>query len=113
MQIYVQQEGQDERVYRDAETIAAVATALNDSGIGIVRVSGDESISIVNKIYRSAGKKCLTDYESHTINYGFIYDEEELIDEVMVSIFKLILIAHSFHSGANKNKIHIFHSDYP
>jgi len=70
------------------ETIAAVATALNESGIGIVRVSGNESISIVNKIYRSAGKKCLTDYESHTINYGFIYDEEELIDEVMVSIFK-------------------------
>ena len=71
-----------------SETIAAVATALNDSGIGIIRVSGDESIEIVNKIYRSPGKKRLVDFESHTINYGFIYDEEELIDEVMVSIFK-------------------------
>ena len=70
------------------ETIAAVATALNDSGIGIVRVSGNESIEIVNKIYRSPGKKRLVDFESHTINYGFIYDGEELIDEVMVSIFK-------------------------
>ena len=71
-----------------SETIAAIATALNDSGIGIIRVSGDESIEIVNKIYRSPGKKRLVDFESHTINYGFIYDGEELIDEVMVSIFK-------------------------
>ena len=71
-----------------SETIAAVATALNDSGIGIIRVSGDESISIVNKIYKSPGKNTLLDFESHTINYGFIYDEDELIDEVMVSIFK-------------------------
>ena len=71
-----------------SETIAAVATALNDSGIGIVRVSGEESISIVNKIYKSPGKKTLMDFESHTINYGFIYDGDELIDEVMVSIFK-------------------------
>ena len=71
-----------------SETIAAVATALNDSGIGIIRVSGDESIEIVNKIYRGPGRKNLVDFESHTINYGFIYDGEELIDEVMVSIFK-------------------------
>ena len=71
-----------------SETIAAVATALNDSGIGIIRVSGDEAIEIVNRIYKSPGKKRLIDFESHTINYGFIYDGEELLDEVMVSIFK-------------------------
>ena len=71
-----------------SETIAAVATALNDSGIGIIRVSGDESIEIVNRIYKSPGSKRLVDFKSHTINYGFIYDGEELIDEVMVSIFK-------------------------
>ena len=71
------------------ETIAAVATALNDSGIGIIRVSGDDAIEIVNKIYRSPGKKKnLVEFDSHTINYGFIYDGDELIDEVMVSIFK-------------------------
>ena len=70
------------------ETIAAIATALNDSGIGIIRVSGDNAIEIVNKIYRSPGKKQLVDFESHTINYGFIYEGDELIDEVMVSIFK-------------------------
>ena len=43
-----------------SETIAAVATALNDSGIGIIRVSGDEAIEIVNKIYKSPGKKNLS-----------------------------------------------------
>ena len=71
-----------------SETIAAVATALNDSGIGIIRVSGNKAIEIVNRIYRSPGKKRFVDFESHTINYGFIYDGEELLDEVMVSIFK-------------------------
>ena len=71
-----------------SETIAAIATALNDSGIGIIRVSGDEAITIVNKIYKSPKNKNLIDFDSHTINYGFIYDGEELIDEVMVSIFK-------------------------
>lgn len=69
------------------DTIAAIATAMSNSGIGIVRVSGDEAVSIVNKIYRSKnGKKHLTDYATHTINYGFIYDEDEMIDEVMVAL---------------------------
>ncbi|MBQ9989417.1 MAG: tRNA uridine-5-carboxymethylaminomethyl(34) synthesis GTPase MnmE [Lachnospiraceae bacterium] len=71
-----------------SDTIAAVATALNDSGIGIIRVSGDDAISIVDKFYRSKGKSKLSDYETHTIHYGFIYHGDELIDEVMVSIFK-------------------------
>ena len=71
-----------------SDTIAAVATALNDSGIGIIRVSGDEAISIVDRIYKSNGENRLLDFHSHTIHYGFIYDENELIDEVMVSVFK-------------------------
>ena len=70
------------------DTIAAIATALNDSGIAIIRVSGNEAITIVDKVYRSKGKRRLTDYETHTIHYGFIYDGEELLDEVMVSVFK-------------------------
>ncbi len=71
-----------------SDTIAAVATALNDSSIGIIRISGNEAISIVNKLYTSKGKQRLIDYESHTIHYGFIYHEDELVDEVMVSVFK-------------------------
>ena len=69
------------------ETIAAIATAMSNSGIGIIRISGDDAVSIADKIYRSKNqKKKLSDVNSHTIHYGFIYDGEELIDEVMVSV---------------------------
>ena len=72
------------------DTIAAVATAMSDSGIGIVRISGDDAIAIADRVYRNArGKRILTDYDSHTIHYGFITDEDEtVIDEVMVSVMK-------------------------
>ena len=70
-----------------SDTIAAIATSMNSSGIGIIRVSGKDSISIVDKIYK--GKKSLLDYETHTINYGHIIDESgEVVDEVMVAIMK-------------------------
>lgn len=72
------------------DTIAAIATALSDSGIGIIRVSGDEAIPIVRKIYRNKkNEDVLSDYKSHTIHYGFIIDKNEnLLDEVMVSVMK-------------------------
>lgn len=72
------------------DTIAAIATAISDSGIGIIRISGEESISIADKIYRNKkNNKALSGYDSHTIHYGFILDEEEnIIDEVMVSVMK-------------------------
>ena len=71
------------------DTIAAIATAMSDSGIGIIRVSGDEAIEIVNKIYQSKNNnKKLIDVKSHTINYGFIYDGDVFIDEVMVAVMK-------------------------
>lgn len=69
------------------DTIAAVATAMTASGIGIIRISGPESRSITGKIYRSkGGKKKIEEVTSHTINYGFIWDKEELIDEVLVMV---------------------------
>lgn len=71
------------------DTIAAIATGMTNSGIGIIRVSGSDAISIVDKIYCSKNKKKrLVDVKSHTIHYGFIYDKDELIDEVMVSVMK-------------------------
>ncbi len=71
------------------ETIAAIATAMSDSGIGIIRISGEDSISIAEKIYRSKlNNKKLSQVKSHTIHYGFIYDEDELLDEVMVAVMK-------------------------
>lgn len=72
------------------DTIAAIATALSNSGIGIIRVSGGEAVSIVNEIYRNGnGLKTMNTMESHTIHYGFIVDENgETVDEVMVSFMK-------------------------
>lgn len=72
------------------DTIAAIATAMSDSGIGIIRVSGEDSVSIVDKIYRNVKmKQMLTTYKSHTIHYGFIIEENEtVIDEVMVSVMR-------------------------
>ena len=72
-----------------SDTIAAVATAMSPSGIGIIRLSGDKSLEIIDKIYRSkSNKKKISDCSSHTIHYGYIYDGEELIDEVMVLLMK-------------------------
>lgn len=69
------------------DTIAVVATAMTASGIGIIRISGPESRNITGKIYRSkGGKKKIEEVASHTINYGFIWDKEELIDEVLVMV---------------------------
>lgn len=70
-----------------ADTIAAIATALSASGIGIIRISGPESRKIVARVYRSkGGRKDIRVVPSHTINYGFIYDGEETIDEVLVMV---------------------------
>lgn len=66
------------------DTICAISTALGVGAISIIRVSGDEAIDIVNKIF----DKDLTKKESNTINYGHIVYNGEIIDEVMVSIMK-------------------------
>ena len=71
------------------DTIAAIATAVSDSGIGIIRLSGEDAISIADRVYRSKNRiKKLSEVESHTIHYGYIYDGEEMIDEVMVAVMK-------------------------
>ena len=73
----------------NTDTIAAIATAMSNSGIGIIRVSGNESIEIVDHVFKNSKKEnSLKRYKSHTIHYGFIYDEDKILDEVMVSVFK-------------------------
>lgn len=64
------------------DTIAAISTALGVGAISIIRVSGDKSIEIVNKIF----DKDLEKVKSHTIVYGHIVDNENIIDEVLVSV---------------------------
>lgn len=71
------------------DTIAAISTAVSESGIGIIRVSGDEAVAVVDSIFKTkSGKSILNQMESHTIRYGYIFDGDELIDEVMVSLMK-------------------------
>lgn len=64
------------------DTIAAISTALGIGAISIIRVSGSDSISIVNKIF----DKDLTKAKTHTIHYGHIIDNNQIIDEVLISI---------------------------
>ncbi|MCI8874415.1 MAG: tRNA uridine-5-carboxymethylaminomethyl(34) synthesis GTPase MnmE [Lachnospiraceae bacterium] len=71
------------------ETIAAIATGMTNAGIGIVRISGEESFPIIDQIYRSRnGRTKLSESPSHTVHYGYICDGEKVIDEVMVLILK-------------------------
>ncbi len=73
------------------DTIAAIATAMSPSGIGIVRISGEDTFSIIDQIYRSnttSNHKKLSECDTHTIHYGFIFDGDELIDEVMVLLMR-------------------------
>lgn len=78
------------------DTIAAIATALSDAGIGIVRVSGPESVTIVDRIFcNSAGEKKLSQKASHTVSHGYIIDPAggndwrgSILDEVMVILMR-------------------------
>ena len=67
------------------DTIAAISTSLGVGAISIIRLSGKEAINIVNSIFK---QKDLTKVKTHTINYGFIIDNEEEIDEVLVSVMR-------------------------
>ena len=72
------------------DTIAAIATGMSNSGIGIVRISGDDALQVISRIYRNkkGEPKNLSQVKSHTIHYGYIYDGEERLDEVLVMIMK-------------------------
>lgn len=81
------------------DTIAAIATALSDSGIGIIRISGEEAITVADSVFRTKkGNRKLTEVKSHTIHYGYIIDndlmedennwKQSVIDEVMVAVMR-------------------------
>lgn len=71
------------------DTIAAIATAMTSSGIGIIRISGEEAFSIISKIFRPKNKeKNIMEQPTYTIHYGFVYDKEEMLDEVLVLLMK-------------------------
>ncbi|MBQ9030630.1 MAG: tRNA uridine-5-carboxymethylaminomethyl(34) synthesis GTPase MnmE [Parasporobacterium sp.] len=71
------------------ETIAAISTAMNNSGIGIIRISGDRAFDIIKKIFRPADpEKDLDQVKSHSVHYGTIVDQDQVLDEVLVLIMR-------------------------
>jgi len=72
------------------DTIAAIATAMSPAGIGIIRISGENSIEIAEKIFKYKNhNKDIRDAKSHTLHYGYIVDNEgNEIDEVLLSVMK-------------------------
>lgn len=70
-------------------TIAAISTAMSASGIGIVRISGEDAMNVIARIYCSKnGRKNIKEVKTHTIHYGYIYDGDETVDEVLVMVMR-------------------------
>lgn len=72
------------------DTIAAIATGMTNSGIGIVRISGDEALDVASRMFRTkSGKQAdARKWDSHTIHYGFIWAGQERLDEVLLMVMK-------------------------
>ena len=71
------------------QTIAAISTAMSASGIGIVRISGNQAMDVIARIYMPKNQnKRIEEVKSHTIHYGYIRDGEEIVDEVLVMIMR-------------------------
>lgn len=71
-----------------SDTIAAISTGMNSAGIGIIRISGEESFDIASKIFFGKSGKNIEKLESHRVYYGFIKDNDEIIDEVLLIALK-------------------------
>ena len=92
-----------------SKNVSAISTAPGVGGVAIIRISGDKSFEIINKIF----DKDLTNANSHTIHYGHIIDNNEIIDEVLVSIMlapktftKEDIVEINCHGGINTtNKV--------
>jgi len=65
----------------NTDTIAAIATGVGSGGISIIRISGNNALPVIDKIYKSKkNNKLISEQKSHTIHYGFIVDGEEVVD---------------------------------
>ena len=70
------------------ETIAAISSSAGNSGIGIIRISGDEAIEVADRVFKSHKNIRLKDVDSHTVHYGHIVDGDKIIDQVLVIVLK-------------------------
>lgn len=88
---------------RQEDTIAAIATAVSEAGLGVIRISGSHAIEVGDRVFRSsAGRRILANAESHTVHYGFVVDDdtcsaeeyggdgwrEHILDEVLATVFR-------------------------
>ncbi|MEE1055681.1 MAG: tRNA uridine-5-carboxymethylaminomethyl(34) synthesis GTPase MnmE [Acutalibacteraceae bacterium] len=83
------------------DTIAAISTANGPGGIGVIRISGSESLKIADKIFKSVSNKKVCEMKGYTASYGSIYDGDEKIDEVVLTVFRLP------HSYTGENVVEI------
>lgn len=70
------------------DTIAAIATGMSNSGIGIIRISGDEAIAVADRVFFPKNNRSLNESPSHTIHYGYIKDQKIMVDEVLVMLMR-------------------------
>jgi len=70
------------------DTIAAISTPIGEGGIGIIRISGSESLDILDKIFDAKSQKKAANLRNFSINYGYINDNGKILDEVLVSVMK-------------------------
>lgn len=85
----------------NTETIAAIATAQGQGGIGVIRVSGEEAIDIADKVFKSISGKILKDIPGYSAKFGKIYDKKEEVDEAIALVFR------SPHSYTGENVVEI------
>lgn len=74
-------------MYQD-QTIAAISTAMADGGIGIIRISGEDAIDIMDRMFRPAKEKNMRDVDSYTAHYGYVYDGDQKIDECICLVMR-------------------------
>ena len=75
-------------IYSADDTIMALATPSGAGAIAIIRMSGKDALVIADKVFRAKGKKTISEADSHTIIFGDILDGDELVDEVLASVFR-------------------------
>ena len=77
----------------NTDTIAAVATGMTPSGIGIIRVSGEDAFSVASSVFHKKNNERISEYEDHRAYFGYVHDNGTVIDEVILLVFKA---PHSF-----------------
>ena len=70
------------------DTIAAISTAVSNSGIGIIRISGEQAVEVADRVFRKPNGRKLAEEKTFTIHYGHIYEGEEIVDEVLVMLMR-------------------------